>query len=76
MKLLLDQNLSHQLISSPVSEYPDSVRMRDVGLSAADDSVVWSHAAQTQACRARFMSAWRYKRAEHADPSKPSSPKQ
>ncbi len=46
MKLLLDQNLSHRLLSALVSEYPGSVHVRDVGLSAADDQVVWSYAAQ------------------------------
>ncbi len=46
MKLLLDQNLSHRLLSALVSEYPGSVHVRDVGLSAADDQVVWSYVAQ------------------------------
>ena len=36
MKLLFDQNLSHRLVSVLASEYPDSVHVRDVGLSAAD----------------------------------------
>ena len=46
MKLLFDQNLSHRLVSALASEYPDSVHVRDVGLSAADDQVVWAYAAQ------------------------------
>ena len=46
MKLLFDQNFSYRLISALANEYLDSVHVRDVGLSAADDQVVWSDAAQ------------------------------
>lgn len=46
MKLLFDQNLSYRLIGALANEYPGSVHVRDVGLSAADDQLVWSYAAQ------------------------------
>lgn len=46
MRLLFDQNLSHKLIDALAAEYPASVHVRDVGLGAADDQVVWSFAAQ------------------------------
>ena len=46
MRLLFDQNLSHRLIGLLASEYPAAVHVRDVGLSAADDQVVWAYAAQ------------------------------
>jgi predicted nuclease of predicted toxin-antitoxin system len=45
VRLLFDQNLSYRLVGALVGEYPDSVHVRDVGLSAADDQVVWSYAA-------------------------------
>jgi predicted nuclease of predicted toxin-antitoxin system len=47
VKLLLDQNLSHRLVALLAAEYPGSVHVRDVGLSTADDQVVWSYAAQS-----------------------------
>jgi predicted nuclease of predicted toxin-antitoxin system len=46
VRLLFDQNLSHRLVASLASCYPDSVHVRDVGLSAADDQVVWTYAAE------------------------------
>lgn len=46
MKLLFDQNISHRLVSVLAGEYPESVHVRDIGLSAADDQAVWSYAAQ------------------------------
>lgn len=47
MRLLFDQNLSYRLVALLAKEYPGSVHVRDVGLSAADDQVVWIHAAQS-----------------------------
>lgn len=46
VKLLFDQNLSHRLVALLAEHYPASVHVRNVGLSAADDQVVWSFAAQ------------------------------
>lgn len=44
MKLLFDENLSHKLVRLLADLFPDSVHVRDVGLKAADDPVVWEHA--------------------------------
>jgi predicted nuclease of predicted toxin-antitoxin system len=45
MKLLFDQNLSHQLVRVLAAEYPGSAHVRDFALEAAPDPVVWSHVA-------------------------------
>jgi predicted nuclease of predicted toxin-antitoxin system len=45
MKLLFDQNLSHQLVGLLAAEFPGSVHVRDVGLAAAGDPDVWTYAA-------------------------------
>lgn len=44
MKLLFDENLSPKLVSLLSDIFPDSVHVRDIGLKAADDSVVWEYA--------------------------------
>lgn len=44
MKLLLDENLSHRLVSLLADLFPDSIHVRDVGLRAADDPLVWNYA--------------------------------
>ena len=44
MKLLFDENLSHKLVWLLADLFPDSIHVRDVGLKAADDPVVWEHA--------------------------------
>ena len=44
MKLLFDENLSPQLVRLVGDLFPDSVHVRDVGLKAADDPVVWKYA--------------------------------
>lgn len=44
MKLLFDENLSPKLARLLADLFPDSVHVRDVGLKAADDSVVWKYA--------------------------------
>ncbi len=46
MKLLFDQNLSHRLARSLHDLFPGSLHVRDVGLRAADDPVVWDYARQ------------------------------
>ena len=43
MKLLFDENLSPQLVRLLADLFPDSVHVRDVGLKAADDPVVWKY---------------------------------
>src|SRR5436190_24306828 len=44
MKLLIDENLSPRLVRLLSDFFPDSVHVRDVGLKAADDPVVWKYA--------------------------------
>ena len=44
MKLLFDENLSHKLAWLLADLFPDSLHVRDVGLKAADDPVVWEYA--------------------------------
>ena len=44
MKLLLDENLSHKLVRLLADLFPDSIHVREVGLKAADDPLVWDHA--------------------------------
>lgn len=44
MKLLVDENLSPELVRRLADFFPDSVHVRDVGLEAADDPVVWEYA--------------------------------
>jgi predicted nuclease of predicted toxin-antitoxin system len=44
MRLLFDENLSHRLVRRLADLFPDSVHVRDVGLKAADDPVVWDYA--------------------------------
>jgi predicted nuclease of predicted toxin-antitoxin system len=45
MKLLFDENLSPRLVSLLSQEYAGSEHVRNVGLAAAADPVVWSFAA-------------------------------
>lgn len=44
MKLLFDENLSHHLVGSLASLFPDSVHVRNVGLTRAEDRAIWSYA--------------------------------
>jgi len=46
LKLLFDQNLSPRLIRALQDLYPDSLHVRDIGLEAVDDAVVWEYAAE------------------------------
>ena len=44
MKLLFDENLSPRLTRLLVDLFPNSIHVRDVGLKAAEDPLVWDHA--------------------------------
>lgn len=44
MKLLFDENLSYKLASLLADLFPDSLHVRDAGLKAADDHLVWQYA--------------------------------
>jgi predicted nuclease of predicted toxin-antitoxin system len=44
MKLLFDENLSPKLARRLADLFPDSAHVRDVGLKAADDPLVWDYA--------------------------------
>ena len=44
MKLLFDENLSPNLVIRLADLFPDSLHVREVGLQAADDQVVWEYA--------------------------------
>lgn len=44
MKLLFDENLSPKLVLLLADVFPDSLHVRDVGLKAADDPIVWEYA--------------------------------
>jgi len=44
VKLLFDQNLSHRLVGLLADLFPDSEHVRNVGLKAADDPIVWDYA--------------------------------
>jgi hypothetical protein len=44
MKLLFDENLSHKLARLLEDLFPNSIHVRDVGLKAANDSLVWQYA--------------------------------
>jgi predicted nuclease of predicted toxin-antitoxin system len=48
MKLLFDENLSHNLVRLLADLFPDSVHVRDVGLKAADDLQVWGYARDNE----------------------------
>jgi predicted nuclease of predicted toxin-antitoxin system len=44
MKFLFDENLSPRLVVLLADLFPDSLHVRDVGLQAADDPLVWNYA--------------------------------
>ena len=44
MKLLFDENLSHKLVRALEDLFPDSEHVRNLGLKAADDHLIWEHA--------------------------------
>ena len=44
MRLLFDENLSHKLVRLLEDLFPESIHVRDVGLKAVDDHIVWEYA--------------------------------
>lgn len=44
MRLLLDENLSPDLVQAISAEYPGSAHVRDLGLQSATDLAVWERA--------------------------------
>ncbi len=48
MRLLFDENLSHQLVRLLADIFPHSVHVRDVGLKSADDPLVWQYAKENR----------------------------
>lgn len=44
MKLLFDENLSYKLVQLLEDLFPNSIHVRNVGLKAADDPLVWEYA--------------------------------
>ncbi len=44
MKLLFDENLSYKLLRRLADVFPNSLHVRDVGLKATDDPLVWDYA--------------------------------
>src|SRR5207237_8542078 len=46
MKLLFDHHLSHKLVKRLADIFPDSTQTRLIGMSTADDLVIWNHAAK------------------------------
>ena len=46
MKLLFDQNLSHQLVARLADIFPASAHVRVLGLDQADDEQIWKFAMQ------------------------------
>jgi predicted nuclease of predicted toxin-antitoxin system len=45
MKLLFDQNLSPRFVARLAIEFPGSAHVRDLGMAAAGDPVIWAYAA-------------------------------
>jgi predicted nuclease of predicted toxin-antitoxin system len=43
MKLLLDQNLSHRLLTELEDIFPDSLHVRLLGMAEADDLAIWNY---------------------------------
>ncbi len=48
MKLLFDENISPRLVILLADIFPHSIHVRDVGLKAADDGLVWEHARENE----------------------------
>jgi predicted nuclease of predicted toxin-antitoxin system len=44
MKLLLDENLSSQIVRKIIELYPDSAHIKNLALKNTDDRVVWEYA--------------------------------
>ena len=45
MKLLYDENLAPSLVEELADIFPESLHVREVGLKAVPDPVVWAYAA-------------------------------
>ncbi|HLF83979.1 MAG TPA: DUF5615 family PIN-like protein [Blastocatellia bacterium] len=45
MKLLFDENVSHKLVGALADVFPGSEHVRNVGLKAVDDRLVWEYGA-------------------------------
>ena len=46
MKLLLDENLSHRLVSRLARTFPGTAHVDAVGLRGEPDAAIWEYAAQ------------------------------
>lgn len=46
MRLLFDQNLSPRLVRLLRDVYPEAVHVHELGMDAASDTEIWSHAAE------------------------------
>ena len=46
MKLLLDENLSHRLVSSLVDAFPGTTSVYHVGLHGQSDTAIWDYATE------------------------------
>jgi len=46
VKLLLDENLPHRLVSTLVAEFPGSSHVSEVGLSSSSDEELWRYASE------------------------------
>jgi len=44
VKLLFDENLSHELVGSLATGFPGCAHVRDVGLRAVEDRQIWDYA--------------------------------
>ncbi len=44
MKLLLEENLSSQIVRKIIDLYPDSAHIKNLALKNTDDSIVWEYA--------------------------------
>ncbi|WP_310425024.1 DUF5615 family PIN-like protein [Chamaesiphon sp. VAR_48_metabat_135_sub] len=44
MKLLLEENLSSQIVRKIIDLYPDSAHIKNLGLKNTDDSSIWEYA--------------------------------
>ncbi|MBE9207645.1 DUF5615 family PIN-like protein [Nostoc sp. LEGE 06077] len=44
MKLLLDENLSDQIVCRIIDFYPDSAHVKTLALTNTDDGIIWEYA--------------------------------
>ena len=50
MKLLLDQNISHRLVSLLLDQYPDSTHVAYLNMGEAIDNDIWDYAKKNDFC--------------------------